>query len=150
MLPRLYKLLFNRHLPLEVSYRLLKLFFAATNTVSRQHLYRVHRRPENYCPRCFEVFESGVLLDEHARQLISCKVAKCPFPERLTDAQVKELKKKWNGKSIEQCWYIIFKIVFPHAPRPRSPCKGNFSSPSLYRSLMPSRCRRQNIGRRTA
>jgi hypothetical protein len=36
---------------------------------------------------------------------------------------------------MEQCWYIIFKILFPNAPRPQSPCKPPSSSLVFYRSL---------------
>jgi hypothetical protein len=91
--------------------------------IRRQHLYRVHKRPDNHCLRCFEVFRSGELLDQHSQQNVSCNKRKCPFPEKFNQAQMGQLKKKGTGKSAEQCWFIIFGILFPEAKAPASPCK---------------------------
>ena len=103
---------------------LLSLFaFYRSDWRHRQHLYRVHSRPDYYCPRCYEVFESSSLLDVHVRQANSCTVIDCPYPEKLTDEQMKALKRKWPGKSMEECWYIIFRILFPNTPVPSNPCK---------------------------
>jgi hypothetical protein len=59
----------------------------------------------------------------HVRQANSCTVIDCPYPEKLTDEQVKALRRKWPGKSMEECWYIIFGILFPNTPVPLNPCK---------------------------
>jgi len=103
-----------------------------TSTVSgidqycRQHLYRVHQRPENHCIRCFEVFNSSQLLDQHAQQSVSCSTKTCPFSEKFTSGQMTELKRKWIGRSAEECWYTIFRILFPQGQAPTSPCKTLF------------------------
>lgn len=59
----------------------------------------------------------------HVRQANSCTVIDCPYPEKLTDEQMKALKRKWPGKSMEECWYIIFGILFPNTRVPSNPCK---------------------------
>jgi hypothetical protein len=87
----------------------------------KQHLYRVHQRPEHACPRCFEVFKSKDLLDLHARQPVLCQVSECHFGEKFAEDKMKELKRKRPGKSVEESWYIIFRILFPDAALPESP-----------------------------
>ena len=99
----------------------------------------MHSRPDYYCPRCYEVFESSNLLDGHVRQANSCIVGDCPFPEKFTDGQMKELKKKWPGKTAEECWYIIFGILFPDSVLPANPCKKQYTClmNSLTHGQMP-------------
>ena len=87
----------------------------------KQHLYRVHRRPEQHCARCYEVFQRKDELDHHSRQAESCAVSECSFVEKFTEDKMRELKRKRPGKSAEQSWYIIFGILFPDQVPPDSP-----------------------------
>ena len=87
----------------------------------KQHLYRVHRRPEHHCARCFGVFQSKDELDYHSRRAESCPLSECSFAEKFTEDRMKELKRKRPGKSAEQSWYIIFEILFPDQVPPDSP-----------------------------
>ena len=87
----------------------------------KQHLYRVHKRPEHHCARCYAIFASQEDLDVHSRQDEPCAISECSFVEKFTEDKMKQLKKKRPGKSVEQSWYIIFGILFPDAPPPDSP-----------------------------
>lgn len=87
----------------------------------KQHLYRVHKRPEHHCARCFEIFKSKEELNVHSRQAESCPLSECCFAEKFGEDQMKELKKKRPGKTVEQSWYIIFEILFPGTDAPDSP-----------------------------
>ncbi len=53
-------------------------------TISRlkQHLYRVHRKPEFYCRSCFEVVETEDGFDTHSRQRPPCEPCEPQFTER--------------------------------------------------------------------
>jgi hypothetical protein len=89
----------------------------------RQHLDRRHQIPK-HCPACFKEFETEDHRVEHSRVRPSCK----GLPEKTWDgvsvSQKERLKARFSPKkSPEENWYIVFEILFPGAPRPRSPCK---------------------------
>ena len=98
-------------------------FPQADKVTQRQHLYRVHCKPKYYCESCFEVFSAREHLTEHARRRPAYEIQVPLFTERVTDEQVRELKKKHPGQSIAEGWFMIFRILFPTAPLPVSPCK---------------------------
>ena len=87
----------------------------------KQHLYRVHRRPEYYCGSCFESFKSREILDVHTRQRPSCDVRSPRFEEKMTDEQLNSIKRRIVKGDPPELWFNIFKTLFPEAPRPLSP-----------------------------
>jgi hypothetical protein len=94
---------------------------------SRQHLYRVHAPPENYCSSCYEVFNNRSQLDSHIRRRPPCEIATPMFTEKITHQQSIQLKKKQYGKTTAENWYSIFRILFPKAQLPESPCRFPFT-----------------------
>ena len=87
----------------------------------KQHLYRVHQRPEFHCPRCYSEFGSMTESNEHARQPTQCATAPCPYPEKIDNDQLRELKRRQQGKNEAEYWFFIFKILFPGAVLPADP-----------------------------
>lgn len=86
----------------------------------KQHLWRVHRRPDYFCCICFATFESQALLFDHTKQR-SCDETDNPFHERISEEQLTLIKgRNKNGDHVKQ-WYGIFRILFPHQPEPVSP-----------------------------
>ena len=87
----------------------------------KQHLYRVHRRPEYYCGSCFDSFKSRELLDVHVRQRPSCELRAPKYEEKMTDDQLNSIKRRIVKGDPCELWFNIFKTLFPSAPRPLSP-----------------------------
>ena len=83
----------------------------------KQHLYRVHQYPEHHCPRCFDDLVTKEQLNTHIRE--GCEPRECPYPEKFSDSS--KLKKKWPRKSMTECWYMVYKILFPGHRLPASP-----------------------------
>lgn len=94
-----------------------------TTTISRlkQHLYRVHRRPDHYCNLCFEIFHSEQALKEHNSQRPCCEMKEAKFQEKMTKDQESAIKRRQPGKDRSQTWYYIFRILFPDAVIPQTP-----------------------------
>lgn len=60
----------------------------------------------------------------HSREPIPCAIR----PQKLWDAvsatQKQRLKTRFSSKKTpEENWFIMFEILFPNLPRPRSPCR---------------------------
>lgn len=87
----------------------------------KQHLKRVHHRPDFYCRRCFSVFDTNEELQEHSSQEEGCDAETCPFPEKLDETQQNKIHVKRPGKDPKDLWYDIFRIIFPGVPVPNSP-----------------------------
>jgi len=88
----------------------------------KQHLYRVHKRPEHYCSRCFESFGSRALLDQHSRDPQPCDVIDCPFDEKMTQEQKTDIQKRRGPtKDQSKIWFFIYETLFPNADKPSSP-----------------------------
>ena len=87
----------------------------------KQHLYRVHLPPRYCCDRCFMILGNEALLKEHRRTEPSCQLAPPQFTERMNTEQATSVKRRFPGKNPQDCWYGIFKILFPEAPAPESP-----------------------------
>lgn len=86
----------------------------------KQHLHRRHRRPDFYCPRCFETFGSSNKLLDHQRRNQVCEVMADPFTDTMTPAQTELLKRRSSG-SERSVWFAIFRLLFPEQPTPSSP-----------------------------
>ncbi|KIW81314.1 hypothetical protein Z517_04339 [Fonsecaea pedrosoi CBS 271.37] len=86
----------------------------------KQHLYRVHRRPEHHCPTCFSSFDSKVVLDAHIVER-SCQQRVSPFEEKMTQDQLMAIKRREIGRMRSDAWFGIYKILFPNSPLPLDP-----------------------------
>lgn len=86
----------------------------------KQHLYRVHDRPQHYCPTCFEVFKTQAQCSRHVGDRL-CLPQACPFREKMTPVQLSLIKKKNRGTNPYPGWYEIYKTLFPGAQLPVSP-----------------------------
>ena len=87
----------------------------------KQHLKRIHHRPDFYCRRCFEVFATNEKLQKHSSSRQGCDVRDCPYPEKLDETQQAKIHVKRPGKDPKDLWFEIFSIIFPGAPLPESP-----------------------------
>jgi hypothetical protein len=114
------KMDFNRYShrnPNELNYRGCSSCVLSDISRLKQHLYRVHQYPEHHCPRCYDDFPNKEKLNTHLRD--GCQAKECPYPEKFQDST--KLKKKWPRKSMAECWYMVWKILFPSHRQPASP-----------------------------
>ena len=87
----------------------------------RQHLVRRHQIPL-HCDRCQVEFENEHDRTIHCRNTPPCEVLPEKAWDGITEAQKTSLAARVSArKSKEESWYIIFEILFPGAPKPRSP-----------------------------
>jgi hypothetical protein len=90
----------------------------------REHLYRCHKSLTT-CPRCRKEFaqEDQIALHLNSDQICDRKSpVKIDDFTALTEAQMKELKRR-NSKLDEiGQWEGIYKIIFPNEPTIPSPC----------------------------
>ncbi|KAI1736967.1 hypothetical protein F4680DRAFT_429787 [Xylaria scruposa] len=88
----------------------------------KQHIYRLHCKPELYCSRCFESFKCSNERDNHIREG-GCILQEVPNHDGvISDNQRKELKEcKNRGTSKQQQWMKLWNVIFPGVKRPRSP-----------------------------
>ena len=93
---------------------------------TRQHLYRVHSRPDHYCNRCLSVFKDGEALEAHARSSDICDNCETKPAERflgtMSEKQLCEIRRKRPGEDGVHAWFSIYKTLFPSATPPPSPC----------------------------
>ena len=101
----------------------------------KQHLYRVHRRPDDYCGRCYQVFQSETLLEEHVWRDPPCQLSGPLFQEKMTAGQIAQIKRRRPGKSVGDNWYGIFKILFPDCIPPNSPYAESICTEGVQRFL---------------
>ena len=88
----------------------------------RQHLQRIHERPKNYCGRCYQVYSTRSKLDEHTNQASRCTSSMPRYTERMTDEQSLAIRRKHPKETAEENWYRIWRVLFPEANAPASPC----------------------------
>ncbi|KAK5938857.1 hypothetical protein PMZ80_009049 [Knufia obscura] len=87
----------------------------------KQHLKRIHHRPDFYCRRCFVTFNTNEQLQKHSSSRQGCDARDCPYPERLDETQQAKIHVKRPGKDPRELWNEIFSIIFPGVPVPDSP-----------------------------
>ncbi|ETI23624.1 hypothetical protein G647_05426 [Cladophialophora carrionii CBS 160.54] len=88
----------------------------------KQHLCRVHKRPDFYCGRCFVVLESQGDVVTHLRQDPPCPIVNPErFTEKMTADQWLAIKAQRFSGPIEQSFKTICEILFPDEPPPLSP-----------------------------
>jgi hypothetical protein len=96
--------------------------------LSRQHLNRKHQKPI-HCDKCFLEFDESKERKHHIR-MNTCNVLPEKSWDAVTEDQSEKLKKRIRGKTTEQKWYDVFKLLFPNAKKPESPCR------SIFRCLL--------------
>jgi len=85
----------------------------------KQHIYRRHKKPDRYCARCHEVFDTTERRDDHLRD-VQCDVLPDPKHEGITDKQKKELGRcDSRGRPVETQWYEIWSVLFPGVAKPQ-------------------------------
>jgi hypothetical protein len=105
----------------EVSYRRCSSKLLRDIARVKQHLYRIHTRPAQYCPRCGREFDRQDLLEAHIRETTTCNLQELPFKEKMTAEQKNSVHRKTPGKHPRKAWFEIFRILFPGAREPSSP-----------------------------
>lgn len=87
----------------------------------KQHIYRLHCKPELYCSRCFETFKCSNDRDYHVREG-RCALKSMSNFDGITEAQKKLLKDcGTRGTKKTQQWMEIWEVIFPGVQHPRSP-----------------------------
>jgi hypothetical protein len=99
----------------------------------KQHLYRVHKRPDYYCACCFGVYQDEAALSAHSRIRPACEVKEACFTEKMATEQVNFIKRRTIGKTPSETWFDIYKILFPHAPLPETPYVETVSPGAIQR-----------------
>jgi hypothetical protein len=105
----------------EKKYRHCATSYSLTISRMKQHLYRVHKRPDFYCSRCFVECDSRGLLDVHSRAQPPCPVSDSPFQEKMTHDQMTVIRRRDTTRDQVASWYSIYETLFPGSSRPDSP-----------------------------
>ena len=106
----------------------------------KQHLYRVHKRPDYYCACCFSVYQDEAALSAHSRLRPACEVKEACFTEKMATEQVNLIKRRTIGKTPSETWFEIYKILFPYAPLPETPYVETVPgcNPTVHRPFLPA------------
>ncbi|KAI1080834.1 hypothetical protein F5B20DRAFT_96093 [Whalleya microplaca] len=103
----------------------------------KQHVYRKHRQPEFYCPVCFHVFNEPISRDQHIQDR-KCVSRPDPAFDGISEDQKKTLSfNPSRGKTTEEQWCDLWRVIFPNTNPPTSPYVGNYAEEMipLIRSL---------------
>jgi hypothetical protein len=90
----------------------------------KQHVHRRHRKPDFYCARCYQIFDTSYARDVHTRKM-ECVIRVKPQFDGISDQKKKALNRSDREKGIEEQWYSMWDIMFPDEQRPRSVYIGN-------------------------
>lgn len=86
----------------------------------KQHMRRKHKRPEFYCPTCWETYSRPDERDVHLMER-SCNASDGSGPPWITQEQDTQLEGRVpKGTTVEQ-WYTVWDIVCPGQTRPKPP-----------------------------
>lgn len=89
----------------------------------REHIYRNHIPKGYFCKRCFEEFKDDQSLQQH-RALLQCTERKnSPYITLGQKSQIKAAAAKLRGKSDEEKWTQMLRILSPADKRILSPCE---------------------------
>lgn len=92
----------------------------------KQHIIRKHRKPDFYCPVCFETFDEAILRDAHIQER-GCTSQSDPIYDGISADQKKALGQySGRGKLIECQWNDVWHVIFPESAPPKSPYLGNY------------------------
>jgi hypothetical protein len=103
----------------EKDYRHCSSVYAQDMPRLKQHLYRVHLRPEFYCEVCFKDFQYGEERALHTRAR-TCSLKVCPFEEKMNADQQNKVKETVKGECTETTWYRVYRTLFG-GPDPATP-----------------------------
>jgi hypothetical protein len=117
----------------EKNYRGCSSIYLTSISRVKQHLYRVHKRPDYYCACCFNLFQDEAALSAHSRIRPACEVKEACFAEKMATEQVNLIKRRTIGKTPSETWFEIYKILFPHAPLPETPYVETVSPGAIQR-----------------
>jgi len=104
---------YSQHNTAGMNYRGCSSCFLKDISRVKQHLYRVHKRPDHYCEGCFEDFETQEMLDNHTRQRPACEVAEARFPEKMSRDQLYSIKRRRPARDSCETWFIILHDLVP-------------------------------------
>ncbi|KAK5633659.1 hypothetical protein RRF57_009373 [Xylaria bambusicola] len=100
----------------------------------KQHIYRLHCRPEIYCSLCFEKFKSSDERDCHTREGRCTKKAVPIADGTISEDQKRKLKDCGSrGMSKQQQWMKLWEVIFPKVKHPGSPYAENDQAAMLSR-----------------
>ena len=89
----------------------------------KQHIYRLHCKPEIYCPLCFGGFKCSDERDKHVREK-GCTTKAIPATDGIlsedTKRKLKDCGVRARGNKHQQ-WMSLWEVIFPEVSRPRSP-----------------------------
>jgi hypothetical protein len=85
----------------------------------KQHLYRVHRRPDFYFEVCFQDFQYSEERASHTRAR-TCVERACPFEEKMNVDQQNKFKETVKGECTEASWYRVYRTLCT-GPEPAAP-----------------------------
>ncbi|KAK6080913.1 hypothetical protein SCUP234_05011 [Seiridium cupressi] len=87
----------------------------------KQHIYRKHKRPDYYCPKCFDEFNNPRGRDDHVRGN-SCAKRQSPHSDMISEDEKKKLAQcSARSKPIDEQWYAVWDLLFPGQRKPQSP-----------------------------
>ena len=69
----------------------------------------------------------------HNRARPPCEVRDPRFEERMMTEQVNLIKRRSVGKTLEETWFAIFRILFPGSPLPTMPFVDSVSAEAVQR-----------------
>jgi hypothetical protein len=99
--------------------------------IRREHLYRNHALPV-FCRRCYTIFKTDSLLDDHLRVINPCGMRpreKIEGFDKLQHERLRSRKKSPTESSEEDKWRDVYRILFPFDDE----------------SIMPSPCQQRSI-----
>ena len=101
----------------------------------KQHLYRVHKRPEYFCPNCNHVVDDAEKLSFHISRN-DCMISEQKFEEKMTPEQFGKIKRRQRNADAVQSWYEMWDVLFPNKARTTSPYSEEDSHQSSIQHLV--------------
>ncbi|RYP63110.1 hypothetical protein DL769_007067 [Monosporascus sp. CRB-8-3] len=102
----------------------------------KQHILRKHKKPDFYCPVCFQVFDEARARDNHIQARNCVSQPKLTY-DGISAEQRKALSNASRGKTIKEQWCDTWHVIFPDIQPPKSPYLGSYKEEmvSLFRSF---------------
>ncbi|RYP74250.1 hypothetical protein DL770_007631 [Monosporascus sp. CRB-9-2] len=106
----------------------------------KQHILRKHRKPDFYCPVCFQVFDEAPIRDNHIQERSCVSQPELTY-DGISAEQRKALSNASRGKTIKEQWCDTWHVIFPDIQPPKSPYLGSYKEEmvSLFRSFWHKR-----------
>lgn len=104
----------------ELAYRSCATVLLRNTAQVKQHLYRVHKRPDHYCERCARKCENALALNTHLCEA-SCQLQDVKYEGKMTLDQYTKIRKRQSQTDQRTGWYEIYNILFAGAFPPSTP-----------------------------